>query len=77
MVLDQRPRRIAVLLLHKLETVPGDHVRDRRDLYPQPQLPGHTATDAALRALRNGLLAGCAASAMIWAMLCPEVRFDQ
>ena len=62
MVLYQRPGRIAVLLLHELGTVPGDHVWDRWDLHPQPQLPGHTAADAALRALKNGLLAGCAAS---------------
>jgi hypothetical protein len=41
--------------------VPGDLVRDRRNLHPQPLLPRHTAADAALRALRNGLLAGCAA----------------
>lgn len=48
MVLDQKSRR-HVLLLHKLGTMPGDHVGDRRHLRHESLLPGSTAGPTAHR----------------------------
>jgi hypothetical protein len=43
MVWDQGPQRRDVLLLHQLGTMPGDTVRNRRPLHPEPLLQATTA----------------------------------
>src|ERR1700730_14126803 len=43
LVRDQGPQRRDVLLLHQLGTMPGDAVRNRRPLHPEPLLQAPTA----------------------------------